>query len=54
VTDDHHHRHDDRHRFGTPDDVARTMLVIVCEATYASGDAFPVDGGILAGIMMGE
>jgi len=41
-------------RFGTPDEVARTMLFIVCDATYASGDAFPVDGGILAGIMMGE
>jgi 3alpha(or 20beta)-hydroxysteroid dehydrogenase len=41
-------------RFGTPAEVARTMLFIVCEATYASGDAFPVDGGILAGIVMGE
>ncbi|HTP19974.1 MAG TPA: SDR family oxidoreductase [Solirubrobacteraceae bacterium] len=41
-------------RFGTPEEVARTMLFIVCDATYASGDAFPVDGGILAGIMMGE
>lgn len=40
-------------RFGTPEEVARTMLFIVCEATYASGDVFPVDGGILAGIMMG-
>ena len=41
-------------RFGTPEEVARTMLFIVCDATYASGDAFPIDGGILAGIMMGE
>jgi 3alpha(or 20beta)-hydroxysteroid dehydrogenase len=41
-------------RFGTPEEVARTMLFIVCDASYASGDAFPVDGGILAGIMMGE
>jgi 3alpha(or 20beta)-hydroxysteroid dehydrogenase len=41
-------------RFGAPEEVAATMLFIVCEATYASGDAFPVDGGILAGIMMGE
>jgi 3alpha(or 20beta)-hydroxysteroid dehydrogenase len=41
-------------RFGEPDEVARTMLFIVCEATYATGDAFPVDGGIMAGIMMGE
>ena len=41
-------------RFGTPEEVARTMLFIVCDARYASGDAFPVDGGILAGIMMGE
>ena len=41
-------------RFGTPEEVARTMLFIVCDATYASGDAFPVDGGILSGIMMGQ
>lgn len=41
-------------RFGTPEEVAATMLFIVCEATYASGNGFPVDGGILAGIMMGE
>jgi 3alpha(or 20beta)-hydroxysteroid dehydrogenase len=41
-------------RFGTPEEVARTMLFIVCDATYATGDAFPVDGGILAGIYMGE
>jgi 3alpha(or 20beta)-hydroxysteroid dehydrogenase len=41
-------------RFGTPAEVAATMLFIVCEATYASGNAFAVDGGILAGIMMGE
>lgn len=37
-------------RFGRPDEVARTMLFIVCDATYASGGEFPVDGGILAGI----
>jgi 3alpha(or 20beta)-hydroxysteroid dehydrogenase len=41
-------------RFGTPEEVAATMLFIVCDATYASGNAFAVDGGILAGIMMGE
>jgi alkylhydroperoxidase/carboxymuconolactone decarboxylase family protein YurZ len=41
-------------RIGTPEEVVRTMLFIVCDATYASGDAFPVDGGILAGIAMGE
>jgi 3alpha(or 20beta)-hydroxysteroid dehydrogenase len=41
-------------RFGTPEEVAATMLFIVCDATYASGDAFPIDGGIMAGIMMGE
>jgi 3alpha(or 20beta)-hydroxysteroid dehydrogenase len=41
-------------RFGTPEEVARTMLFIVCDATYASGAAFAVDGGILAGIMIGE
>ncbi|HEX4036068.1 MAG TPA: SDR family oxidoreductase [Solirubrobacteraceae bacterium] len=41
-------------RFGTPEEVAQTMLFIVCDATYASGAAFAIDGGILAGIMMGE
>jgi 3alpha(or 20beta)-hydroxysteroid dehydrogenase len=40
-------------RFGTPEEVARTMLFIVCEATYASGNSFPVDGGILSGIKFG-
>jgi 3alpha(or 20beta)-hydroxysteroid dehydrogenase len=37
-------------RFGTPEEVAQTMLFIVCDATYASGNSFPVDGGILSGI----
>ena len=37
-------------RFGEPEEVAATMLFIVCEATYASGSGFPVDGGILSGI----
>ena len=37
-------------RFGEPEEVARTMLFIVCDATYASGSAFPVDGGMLSGI----
>lgn len=41
-------------RFGTPEEVAQTMHFIVCEATYASGAWFSVDGGILAGIMMEE
>jgi 3alpha(or 20beta)-hydroxysteroid dehydrogenase len=37
-------------RLGEPEEVAATMLFIVCEATYATGGGFPVDGGILAGI----
>ena len=41
-------------RFGTPEEVAATMLFIVCDATYATGGAFPIDGGIMAGIKMGE
>lgn len=37
-------------RFGEPEEVAATMLFIVCEASYASGSGFPIDGGILSGI----
>lgn len=37
-------------RFGEPEEVAATMLFIVCEASYASGSGFAVDGGILSGI----
>ena len=36
-------------RYGTPDDVARTMLFIVRDADYATGSDFAVDGGITAG-----
>lgn len=36
-------------RYGTPDEVAATMLFIVRDATYATGDDFYIDGGILAG-----
>jgi 3alpha(or 20beta)-hydroxysteroid dehydrogenase len=39
-------------RFGRPEEVAQTMLFIVCDATYASGNSFPVDGGILSGIKL--
>jgi 3alpha(or 20beta)-hydroxysteroid dehydrogenase len=37
-------------RFGEPEEVAAMMLHIICEASYASGCGFPVDGGMLAGI----
>jgi len=36
-------------RYGTPDDVADTMLFIVRDAVYATGSDFAVDGGITAG-----
>jgi 3alpha(or 20beta)-hydroxysteroid dehydrogenase len=41
-------------RFGTSEEVARTMLHIVCDATYSTGSEFCVDGGILAGINVGD
>jgi 3alpha(or 20beta)-hydroxysteroid dehydrogenase len=41
-------------RFGTSEEVAATMLHIVCEATYSTGSEFCVDGGILAGISVGD
>jgi 3alpha(or 20beta)-hydroxysteroid dehydrogenase len=37
-------------RFGEPEEVAAMMLFIVCDATYASGSGFAVDGGILSGM----
>ena len=37
-------------RFGEPEEVAATMLFIVCEASYATGSGFPIDSGILSGI----
>ncbi|WP_353987285.1 SDR family NAD(P)-dependent oxidoreductase [Ruicaihuangia caeni] len=36
-------------RYGTPEEVAATMLFIVRDATYATGSEFHVNGGILAG-----
>ncbi len=41
-------------RFGRSEEVATTMLPIVCDATYSTGSEFCVDGGILAGIHVGE
>jgi 3alpha(or 20beta)-hydroxysteroid dehydrogenase len=41
-------------RFGTSEEVATTMLHIVCDATYSTGSEFCVDGGILAGISVGD
>jgi 3alpha(or 20beta)-hydroxysteroid dehydrogenase len=41
-------------RFGTSEEVATTMLHIVCDATYSTGSEFCVDGGILAGINVGD
>lgn len=41
-------------RFGTSEEVAATMLHIVCDATYSTGSEFCVDGGIPAGISVGD
>jgi 3alpha(or 20beta)-hydroxysteroid dehydrogenase len=41
-------------RFGRSEEVAATMLHIVCDATYSTGSEFCVDGGILAGIHVGD
>jgi NAD(P)-dependent dehydrogenase (short-subunit alcohol dehydrogenase family) len=41
-------------RFGTSEEVATTMLHLVCDATYSSGFEFCVDGGILAGMSVGD
>ena len=41
-------------RFGRSEEVATTMLHIVCDATYSTGSEFCVDGGILAGIHVGD
>jgi NAD(P)-dependent dehydrogenase (short-subunit alcohol dehydrogenase family) len=40
-------------RFGRSEEVATTMLHVVCDATYSTGSEFCVDGGILAGIHVG-
>ena len=36
-------------RFGEPDEVARMVRYIVCEASYSTGSEFVVDGGALTG-----
>lgn len=36
-------------RFGTPEEVARTVLFVITEATFATGCEFVLDGGVLAG-----
>ncbi len=36
-------------RFGNPDEVARMVRYMVCEATYSTGSEFVVDGGAVAG-----
>jgi NAD(P)-dependent dehydrogenase (short-subunit alcohol dehydrogenase family) len=41
-------------RFGTSQEVAATMMHIVCDASYSTGSEFCVDGGILAGISVGD
>ena len=41
-------------RLGTSEEVAATMLHIVCDATYSTGSEFCVDGGILAGLSVGD
>jgi 3alpha(or 20beta)-hydroxysteroid dehydrogenase len=39
-------------RFGTPEEIARLTLAVVCDATYSTGSEFVADGGSLAGIMV--
>ncbi|KDN74237.1 hypothetical protein DF19_34485 [Streptomyces olindensis] len=36
-------------RFGEPEEVARMVLFIVTDATFSTGCAFVLDGGVLAG-----
>jgi 3alpha(or 20beta)-hydroxysteroid dehydrogenase len=36
-------------RFGTPDEVARMVRFLCCEASYSTGSAFVVDGGAVTG-----
>ncbi|MFJ8109032.1 SDR family NAD(P)-dependent oxidoreductase [Streptomyces sp. NPDC096132] len=36
-------------RFGEPEEVARTVLFVVTEATFSTGSEFVLDGGVLAG-----
>jgi short chain dehydrogenase len=40
--------------FGRPEEVATTMLHIVCDATYSTAPELCVDGGILAGTHGGD
>lgn len=39
-------------RFGTPDEVARMVRFLLCEASYSTGSAFVVDGGAATGQVM--
>lgn len=36
-------------RFGTPDEVARMVRFLCCEASYSTGSAFVIDGGAITG-----
>ena len=36
-------------RFGEPEEVARMVRFLICEATYSTGSDFVIDGGRLAG-----
>ncbi len=39
-------------RFGTPEEVAKTVLFLVTDATYSTGSEFLVDGGATTGSMI--
>lgn len=41
-------------RFAAPEEIAKLMLAVVCEATYSTGSEFVADGGMLAGLRVGE
>ncbi|CAL9325095.1 SDR family oxidoreductase [Streptomyces sp. SudanB52_2052] len=43
------HRRSADPRFGEPEEVARMVLFIVTDATFSTGCAFVLDGGVLAG-----
>lgn len=36
-------------RFGVPDEVARMVQFLICEASYSTGSEFVIDGGALVG-----
>ena len=37
-------------RFGTPDEIARRTLAVICEASFSTGAEFVADGGALVDI----